>query len=148
MLLLEIGLRSHLATVVLLQIGPYCSEGKACEKHRAQLSCCSKLASKHSAQLSLFLKSVTFFRKLNLGKTPCATVLLLEIGVKTLCATVVLLEIGDFCLKAKLSKTPCATVLLLEIGPGLCWSVPLCKAYFASSPISGFGGVKGTACQT
>ena len=59
MLLLEIGPTSHLATVVLLQIGPYCSEG-------------------------------------NLVKTPCATFLLLKIGVKTLFATVVVLDFGDF----------------------------------------------------
>ena len=39
MLLLEIGLKSLCGTVVLLQIAPYCLEGKACVKHRAQLSC-------------------------------------------------------------------------------------------------------------
>ena len=62
MVLLEIGPTTHLATVVFLQIGPYYSEGKACEKHPAQLSCCSKLASKHSAQLSLFLISAFFLK--------------------------------------------------------------------------------------
>ena len=65
MLLLEIGLKSLCATVVLLQIGPYCSEGKACVKHRAQLSCCSKLASKHSAQLSFCSKLAFFVEKPN-----------------------------------------------------------------------------------
>ena len=39
--------------------------------------------------------------RLALCKTACATVLLLEIGVKTLCATVVLLEIGAVCKKAE-----------------------------------------------
>ena len=39
MLLLEIGPKSDCATVVLLQIGPYCEEAKACEKLHAQLSC-------------------------------------------------------------------------------------------------------------
>ena len=58
-------LKKLCATVVLLQIGPYCSEGKACVKLRAQLSCCSKLASKHSAQLSFSWKLATFVEKSN-----------------------------------------------------------------------------------
>ena len=65
MLLLEIGLKSDCTTFVLLQIGPYCSEGKACVQQRAQLSCCSKLASKHSAQLSFCSKLATFVEKSN-----------------------------------------------------------------------------------
>ena len=65
MVVLAIGLKSLCATVVLLQIGPYCSEGKACVKHRAQLSCCSKLASKQSAQLSFCSKLATFVEKSN-----------------------------------------------------------------------------------
>ena len=65
MLLLEIGLKSVCATVVLLQIGPYCSEGKACVKDCAQLSCCSKLTSKHSVQLSFCSKLATFVEKSN-----------------------------------------------------------------------------------
>ena len=39
MLLLKIGPKSDCPTVVLLQIGPYCYEAKACEKLRVQLSC-------------------------------------------------------------------------------------------------------------
>ena len=39
--------------------------------------------------------------RLALCKPACATVLLLEIGVKTLYATVVLLEIGAVCKKAE-----------------------------------------------
>ena len=42
-----------------------------------------------------------FISSLNLSKTPCATFLLLEIGVQPLCATVVLLQIGPYCKKAK-----------------------------------------------
>ena len=41
-------------------------------------------------------------------ETPCATVLLLEFGVKTLCATVVVIEIGNFCLKATTCLKPLA----------------------------------------
>ena len=65
MLLLEIGLKSLCASVVFLQIGPKCSEGKACVKHRAQLSCCLKLASKHSAKLSFCSKLATFVENSN-----------------------------------------------------------------------------------
>ena len=65
-LLLEIGPKSHCGTVVLLQIGPYCQEAKACEKLRAQLSFGSKLASKHSAQVSFCLELASFVKKLRL----------------------------------------------------------------------------------
>ena len=51
--------------------------------------------------MSFCLKLATFVKKVNLSKTACATVLLLEIGVKKLCATLNLLEIGDVCDKAK-----------------------------------------------
>ena len=68
MLLLEIGLKSLCATVVLLQIGPYCSEGKACVKHRAQLSWFLKLVSKHSVQLTFCLKLATFVKNLKFVK--------------------------------------------------------------------------------
>ena len=51
-----------------LEIGDFLQKAKRCAKHREQLSQCSILASKHSAQLSLSLKSATFFKKLNLVK--------------------------------------------------------------------------------
>ena len=54
MLFLEIGLKSHCATVVLLQICPYCWKAKAFEKLAAQLSFKSKL--------------VTFVKKLRLAQ--------------------------------------------------------------------------------
>ena len=119
-LLLEIGVKTLCATVVLLQIGPYCYEAKACEKRRAQLSCCSKLAPSQTAQKSFCSKFGRIVRKLrpvrkcvrncpvnrnscllwksyDLSETPCPIVLLLEIGLKSHCATFVLLEIGPYC---------------------------------------------------
>ena len=65
-LLLEIGVISFCELVVLLRICPYCWEAKACEKRRAQLSCCLKLAPNHTAQLSFCLKWATFLKKLKL----------------------------------------------------------------------------------
>ena len=206
MLLLQIGVKTLCGVVDFLEIGDFCYKANTCQKQRAQLSCCSKLALKHSVQLSFCLKLATFVKKvklvkntvrnrpvawkwrqntlrngrfawnwrllaklavwlkacgkegsqlsiylnccvwsiiwkkfdllfkielvktgvrkravarnwrqnilrncrcswnrrlfsksLTLLKTPCATVLLLEIGVKALCATFVLLQIGDFC---------------------------------------------------
>ena len=64
MLLLEFGLKSLCATVVLPQFGPYSSKGKACVEHRAQQPDCSRLASKHSAQLSFCSKLASFFKEL------------------------------------------------------------------------------------
>ena len=43
-------------TVLLIEIGAFCYKAKTSPKHRAELSCCSKLASKHSAQLSFCFK--------------------------------------------------------------------------------------------
>ena len=96
-LLFKIGVKTLCATVVLLEIGDFREEAKSCQKRRAQLSCCSKLASKQSAHLSICLNLATSVKIWKLPKTTCAPVQMLEIGVKTLCATVVLLEIGDFC---------------------------------------------------
>ena len=44
----------------------FCLKAKTCPKHRAQLSCRSKFASKHSAQLSFYLNLATFFKRLEL----------------------------------------------------------------------------------
>ena len=44
------------ATVLLIELDAFCEKAKTCQKHRAQLCCCSKLASKHSAQLSFCFK--------------------------------------------------------------------------------------------
>ena len=65
-LLLEIGVKTLCANVVLLQINPYCWEAKACEKRRAQLSCISKFASNHTAQLLFCFKLVRIVRNLKL----------------------------------------------------------------------------------
>ena len=118
--------QNALRNCLFLENGPFSLKAKICPRHRAQHSCCSKLASKLSAKLSLCLKLVSFVKRLklvqnpfrnfpvaanwrqnalhnsgfvqnwrlllrswNLTQTPCATVLLLEIGLKTLCATVV-----------------------------------------------------------
>ena len=40
MLLLEIGVETLCATVVLLEIGAMCKQAKNCEKRRAQLKIC------------------------------------------------------------------------------------------------------------
>ena len=103
--MLEIGVKTLWATVVLLQINPYCWEAKACEKRCAELLCSSKFAPNHTAQLSFCLKWGTFLncpvaqnlrqnalhncrlpcnkryfiQSLNLTKTECATLLLLKI---------------------------------------------------------------------
>ena len=63
-LLLAFGVQTLCATVVLLQIGPFCKEAKACEKRRAQLSCCSKFAPSQTAQLSFCSKLGRIVRKL------------------------------------------------------------------------------------
>ena len=102
-LLLEIGVQKLCATVVLLQIGPYCKEAKACEKRQAQLLCCPKFAPSQTAQLSFCSKLARIVRKakpvriclLKGVQNTVQNVLFLKISVKTLCATVVLLEIGN-----------------------------------------------------
>ena len=43
-----------------------CCCSKLASKHPAELSCCSKLASKHSAQLTFCLKLATLLKKLKL----------------------------------------------------------------------------------
>ena len=100
-------------------------------KHRAQLSSCLKLASKHSEKLSLFLKLATLLKKLNLVQNTVRNcpvswngrqktlrnsrfawiwrLLLKSLNLpKRPCATVLLLK---FCV-----KTLCKTVVVLEIG--------------------------------
>ena len=44
------------ATVLLIEIDASCEKAKTCPKHRTQLSCCWKLASKHSAHLLFCFK--------------------------------------------------------------------------------------------
>ena len=48
----------------------------------------------HCATVVFAANLPVLLKRKNLSKTPCATVLLLEIGVKTLCVSVVFLEIG------------------------------------------------------
>ena len=52
------------ATVLLIKIGDFSEKAKTCPKHRAQLSCCLKLASKHSAQPPFCFKLGRIVRKL------------------------------------------------------------------------------------
>ena len=51
------------ATVLFIEIGSFCYKAKTCPKNRAQLSCCSNLASKHSTQLSFCFKLARIVRK-------------------------------------------------------------------------------------
>ena len=62
------GLKTLCATVFLFEIGHFCWKAKTCPKHRAQHSCCSKLASIHSAQLWIRLKLASFVNKQELVK--------------------------------------------------------------------------------
>ena len=98
---------------------PYCCS-KLASNHSGQLLFCFKLARivrnvklvwntvrncpvarnwrQNTLRNCLFVRNwLLLLRSQNLSKTPCATLLLLEIGVKTLCATVFLFEIGQFC---------------------------------------------------
>ena len=93
-------------------------------KHSAQLSFCFKLApivtkpklvknAVHNFPVARNWPQMTqrncrfawnephLLKSLNLSKTSCATVLLLEIDTKTLSATVLLLQIGPYCYEAK-----------------------------------------------
>ena len=149
MLLLEIGLKSLCATVVLLQMGHFCWKAKTCPKHRAQQSCCWKLASKHSPQLLFCLKLVTFLKKLTLVQNLlrncpvarnwrqntaqlsfCYRLATFVNNLKLVQNTVRKCPVAwnwPLLLKSKtLRKTKCATVLLLEISvKKLCATVVL-----------------------
>ena len=50
----------------MLEIGDLCLKAKTCLKPLAQLSCCSKLESKHFAELSFSSKLATFVKELKL----------------------------------------------------------------------------------
>ena len=63
LLLLEIGVKALCANVVVLEIGDFCSKAKSCPKPLAQLFCCSKMAPKHSAQMSFRSRLATFVKK-------------------------------------------------------------------------------------
>ena len=115
-LLLEIGVKTLCATVFLFEIGHFCWKATTCPKHRAQHFCSSKLASKHTAQMSLCLKSVTFVEKLKVVQNPlrnCSVARKWRQNTLRKCRFVL-----DWLLLLRsenLSKTPCATVVLLEI---------------------------------
>ena len=149
MLLLEIGVKTLSASVDFLEIGDFCYKAKNCPKQRTQPSCCSKLASKHSAQMSFCLKLATFFKKVKLVQNtvrncPVARnwrqntlrncrfwhwrlLLTSENLSKTPCATVHFLEI---CVKAL-----CATLNLAEIGD-FCEKAKNCPKHSAQLSLS------------
>ena len=62
----EIGVKTLCARLHFLELGVFWWHAKTCPKHRAQLSCCPKVASKHCAQLSFFLNLATFVKRLKL----------------------------------------------------------------------------------
>ena len=115
-LLLEIGVRKVRATVFLFEIGDICWKAKICPKHRAQHYCCSKLASKLSAVISLCLKLVTFVEKLKLVQNPlrsCSVAWKWRQNALRNCRFV--LDWRLLLRSENLSRTPCATVVFLEI---------------------------------
>ena len=56
------------ATVLLIKISDFSKKAKTCPKHRAQLSCCLKLALRHTAQPPFCLKLARIVRKPRLVK--------------------------------------------------------------------------------
>ena len=131
MLLLEFGPKSDGATLVFLQIGPYCRQAKACEKRQAQLLCCSKFASSETSQLSFCSKLGRIVRKLQpvgdcVRNCPVKNLTLVQNTVRNSPVNHNLRQNtlrncrfawnGPVLLgNQNLWKTPCTTFLLLEI---------------------------------
>ena len=106
------------ATVLIIKIGDVCLKAKTCPKHRAKLSCCSKLASKHSAERSFCFKLARIVRKPKLVKNAVHNFPVAQNWPQITLRESRFAWNGRHFLKSKdLSKTPCATVLLLKIGP-------------------------------
>ena len=79
------------------------------ENYCAQLSCCSKLASKKSAQLSFFLKLATFVENLNLcAKHPAQLSCCWKLASKRSAQLTFYLKLATFVKKLKLVQNSVA----------------------------------------